>query len=93
MQLEQKICFHLKRTAHIRHLCRKTTVLSCLRCLINTGIEKMNVEIYISILTSRYLQVKGNFGIPTTVTIFSKLAIPLETFLFEGFGTGLLFVS
>ncbi len=30
------------RTAHIRHQCRKTTVLSCQRCLINTGIEKMN---------------------------------------------------
>jgi hypothetical protein len=28
------------RTAHIRHLCMKTVVLSCHRCLINTGIEK-----------------------------------------------------
>jgi hypothetical protein len=25
---------------YIRHLCRKTTVLSCHRCLFNTGIEK-----------------------------------------------------
>jgi len=25
---------------HIRHLCRKTTVLSCHICLINTGIER-----------------------------------------------------
>ncbi len=30
---------HDNRTAHIRHLCRKTTVLSCHRCLINTGVE------------------------------------------------------
>jgi hypothetical protein len=30
------------RTAHIRHLCQKTTVLSCHRYLINTGVEKMN---------------------------------------------------
>jgi hypothetical protein len=30
------------RTARIRHWCRKTTVLSCQRCLINTGIEKVN---------------------------------------------------
>ncbi len=30
------------RTAHIKHQCRKTTVLSCLICLINTGVEKMN---------------------------------------------------
>jgi hypothetical protein len=29
------------RTAHIRHLCRIKTVLSCHRCLINTGVEKM----------------------------------------------------
>ncbi len=30
------------RTVHIRHLCRKTAALSCHRCLINTGVEKMN---------------------------------------------------
>jgi len=30
------------RTAHIRHLCRKTTVLSSHRCHINTGVEKNN---------------------------------------------------
>ncbi len=28
------------RTAHIRHLCRKRTVSSCHRCLINIGVEK-----------------------------------------------------
>jgi hypothetical protein len=28
------------RTTHIRHQCRKTTVLSCRICLINTGVEK-----------------------------------------------------
>ncbi len=31
------------RTACIRHQCRKTTVLSCHRCLLNTGVEKMNI--------------------------------------------------
>ncbi len=30
------------RSTHIRHKCRKTTVLSCQRCLIKTGVEKMN---------------------------------------------------
>jgi hypothetical protein len=30
------------RTAHIEHLCRKTVVLSCHRCLINPGVEKLN---------------------------------------------------
>jgi len=29
-------------TEHIRHQCRKTTVLSCCISLINTGVEKMN---------------------------------------------------
>jgi hypothetical protein len=29
------------RTAHIRHQCIKATVLSCHRCLINTGVEKI----------------------------------------------------
>ncbi len=30
----------INRTAHIRHQCRKTTVLNCHRFLINTGVEK-----------------------------------------------------
>jgi hypothetical protein len=30
------------RTAHIRHICRKTAVLSCYRCLINPVVEKFN---------------------------------------------------
>jgi hypothetical protein len=29
-------------TPHIRHQCRKTVVLSCHRCLLNSGVEKMN---------------------------------------------------
>jgi len=33
---------HFNITAHIRHHCRKTNVLSCHRCLINTGVEKMS---------------------------------------------------
>jgi hypothetical protein len=32
----------LNGTTHIRHQCRKTAVLSCHRCLINTGVEKVN---------------------------------------------------
>jgi hypothetical protein len=31
----------LNRPACIRHQCRKTTVLSCHRCLINTGVDKI----------------------------------------------------
>ncbi len=30
------------RTAHNWHQCRKTTVLSCHRCVINSGVEKTN---------------------------------------------------
>ncbi len=29
------------KTVCIRHQCRKTNVLSCHRCLINTGVEKL----------------------------------------------------
>jgi len=28
------------RTVHIRHQRRKTTILSCHRCLMNTGVKK-----------------------------------------------------
>ena len=44
-ELELKIGFPLasvNRTAHIRHQCRKTAVLSCYRFLINSGVKKMN---------------------------------------------------
>ncbi len=57
----------LNRRAHIRHLCRKTTVSRCHICLINTGIEKMNnIKIEIIILS----KVKGNVGFPSIVYIF-----------------------
>ena len=40
------------RTELIRHLCRKTTVLSCHKCRINSGVEIINNnEICIRILT------------------------------------------
>ncbi len=32
-----------KRGANLRHLCRKTIVLSCHGCLIKTGVEKTNI--------------------------------------------------
>ncbi len=46
----------VNRAPHIRHQCRKKTVFSCHRCLINSGVEKMN-NIYIQIrtLTTRCL--------------------------------------
>ncbi len=66
--------FTHNRTTCNRHLCRKMTVLSYHRCLINTGVEKINnILIYIIILTARCLSVKGNFGIPTTVFVFQSV--------------------
>jgi hypothetical protein len=56
------------RTAHIRCLCRKTTILSWHRCLFNNGVEKMNIKK--RILTARCLYIKGNVGIQTIVYIF-----------------------
>ncbi len=45
-----------RTTRIIRQLCSKTTVLSCHRCLINTGVEKMNnIQILIGVLTTRCL--------------------------------------
>jgi hypothetical protein len=38
----EKLNNAINGTVCIRHQCRKTTVLSCLRCLINTGVEKIN---------------------------------------------------
>ncbi len=57
--------------ARIRDQCRKTTDLNCHRCLINTGVEKMN-NIYIQIRTfaTRCLYVRVNVGIQTIVYIF-----------------------
>ncbi len=47
--------FSQNRTEHIRQLCRQTIVLSCHRCLINTGVEKINNnQMYIRILTTRF---------------------------------------
>ncbi len=34
------LCLRLNRAARIRHQCRKTTVLTCHRCLINAGVKK-----------------------------------------------------
>ncbi len=43
-------------------------VLSCHRCLINTGVEKMNyIQIYVRALTTRCLLVRVNVGSQTIV--------------------------
>ncbi len=42
-------CLWVNRTARIRHQCRKTIVISCNRCLVYTGVEKMNQHINIDL--------------------------------------------
>jgi hypothetical protein len=39
--------FVSNRKACIRHRCRKTTVLSCHRCLLNPGVEKNELHLNI----------------------------------------------
>ncbi len=55
------ICLQLiasHRTAHVRHQCRKTTVISCHICLINTGVEK----------NEQHLNVDYNFDRPMSAS-------------------------
>ncbi len=43
MSLSNSKCWYSNdRRANIRHQCRNATVLSCYRCLINTGVEQMH---------------------------------------------------
>jgi hypothetical protein len=63
--IKQIIFNKTNRTAHIRHQCMKTTVFSCHRCLINTGVEKNELHLNID-----YNQVRVKVVIPTIVYIF-----------------------
>jgi len=59
------------KTVHNRHQCRKTTVLGCHRCLINTGVEKNELHLKkIRTLTTRCLWVRVNVDIQMIVYIF-----------------------
>jgi len=71
------------KTTNIRHLCMNITILSCHRCLIFSSVEIINnIYILVKTVTTRYLQVKGNFGI-------TKMVNNLQSDLFlcgEGLG-------
>jgi len=59
------------RRARIRHQCRRTTVLSYHRCLINTGVEKIEQHFnFVRILTARCLYGRVNVGIQTILCTF-----------------------
>ncbi len=67
------------RTTRIRHQCRRTAVLICHRCLINTYVEKMNnIQIQNRTLATRCLYVRVNVGIQRIVYIFLKRAVSLQ---------------
>jgi len=56
----------------------ETTVLSCHRCLINTGVEKNEQHLNIDYNFDHQMsQVRVNFGIQTIVLQFLKRVVPL----------------
>jgi hypothetical protein len=66
------------RRACFRHLCRKTIVYSCHRCLINTGIEKIEQHLNIDHYFDHQMSLsERKFGLSTTVYVFSKC--PLDS--------------
>ncbi len=70
------LLFPTNMTEYFRHQWRKTAVFSCNRCIIDTGIEKINnVSTQTVSFITRCLLVKVNFGIPTTIYIFSNHAV------------------
>ncbi len=72
--------FNYNRTVHFRHQCKKTTVLSCHICLINTGVEKCTFK-YIRVLTIRCLEVRVSVGIETIVYNFKAHCFIIPDFL------------
>ncbi len=64
------------RTAHIRHQCRKTTVLSCHRCQINTGVEKNELNMDLNFDHQMSLS-KSKSWFSNNCLQFLKRAVPL----------------
>ncbi len=76
----EKFCAN--RRAHIRHLCRKTTVFNCHRCLINTGVEKMSKikKIDQSFVPPVGLYHKTYHGCKLRIAIISQSVCPWRAF-------------
>jgi len=47
LNVRKVIGFDENKLAYVRHHCRITIVLSCYRCLINTGVEKNELHLNI----------------------------------------------
>jgi hypothetical protein len=66
------------RTACIRHQCRNTTVLSCHRCLTNTGVEKNEQQLNIdSNFDNQVSLSKSKCGYSNNCLHFFKRVVPL----------------
>jgi hypothetical protein len=65
------------RTAHVGHLCWKTNVLSCHRCLINTVVEKKLITFICRPLNVPKYKVKFDYS--NNCLHFSKRSVPLVT--------------
>jgi hypothetical protein len=57
------------RTAYILHLYRKTVVLSCQRCLFNTGVKKNEQHLNIDENLDHQMSLSISVCVPTTVYI------------------------
>ncbi len=66
------------RTKRIRHLCRKTAVLSCHKCLMTTSVEKTKTFKYRWDIWPPDVSKKGNFSIPRNVYIFQSMLFHCE---------------
>jgi hypothetical protein len=70
--------FERNRIELIRHLCRKTAVLSCRRCPIKTGVEKINNSLLIYNNFNHQMSLsKSKFWYSNNCSHFSKRVVPL----------------
>ncbi len=83
MSLSKSKCWYSnKRTSCISHHCRKTTVSSFHRCLINTSIEKMNKTFNIDQNFDHQMSLSKSIWLYSNNCLhFLKCAVPLSLLL------------
>ncbi len=73
-----KTFYNCNRTTHIRHQCRKTTVLTCHGCLFNTGVEKNELHLNIDYNFDHQMSLsKSQCWYSNIFLQFSKHVVPL----------------
>ncbi len=93
LRISSRVLYHcavlpplVNRTANIRHLCRKTAVFSCHRCLINTGVKKWTTFKYrLEFWPLDVFMVKGNVNILTIIYIFYSVLFHCRVQLLSSF--------